>query len=163
MRKTRSKTIGQYLEVISNPENEIFDRYAFILMMIYINMFFGVGLPVLFPLTLVALVTFYVAERILQVYWYRKSPMFSDYLNRNAIRTLKWAVHLYTFSGYWFLTNRQIFYNEVFATARRSDREITNHSIHNIPMDQTFPLLLLSVALFGFMTVRSLLYMVKWV
>lgn len=63
--------MGQYIEVMSNPENDIFDRYAFIMMVIWINMAFGVGLPILFPLTLIALLSLYVFERVLQVYWYK--------------------------------------------------------------------------------------------
>jgi hypothetical protein len=144
---TKSKTISQYVRIHSNPENEIFDRYAFVLMMIFINMAFGVGLPILFPLTLMALVSLYVFERLFQVYWYQKSVMIIDFLNKNAIRSLKWAVHLYTTFGYWYITNKQIFYNDVTATMRKSDREITNHTIFNIPIDQTFPLFVFALVL----------------
>ena len=67
--------------------------------------------------------------------------MINDRLNKNAIKTLKWAVHLYTFAGYWFLTNRQIFYDDATPKSRRSDLEITHHTIYHFEFDHTFPLL----------------------
>lgn len=136
---------------MSGPENDIFDGYSYILVITWINMFFGVGLPLLFPLSLISLIINYVFERFLQVYWYKKSAMLNDRLNKNAIKTLKWAVHFYTFGGYWFLTNRQIFYNDAEPRARRSDMEITNHTIFHVEIDQTFPLLLFSFFLLAYM------------
>lgn len=119
-------------------------------------MAFGVGLPILFPLTLIAIISLYIFERIFQVYWYQKSAMINDFLNKNALRILKWAVHFYTFFGYWFITNRQIFYDDVTPTMRRSDRGITNHTLYNIPYDQTFPLLIFMFLLLGIMILKSI-------
>lgn len=160
--KTRSKTITQYVRCHEGPENEIFDRYAFMLMMIYINMAFGIGLPILFPLTLLALIFHYTFERIYQVYWYSRSVMMGDFLNKNALVILKWGVHFYTFFGYWFITNRQIFYNDVTPTMRKSDREITNHTIYNIPYDQTFPLFVFMFVLLAGMMMKSIYSVLKF-
>ncbi|CAI2373992.1 unnamed protein product [Moneuplotes crassus] len=160
--KTRSKTLTQYIRCHMGPENEIFDRYAFMLMMIYINITFGVGLPLLFPMTLIALICHYVFEKLFQVHWYSKSVMMGDFLNKDALVVMKWAIHLYTFFGYWFITNRQIFYNDVTPTMRRSDREITNHTFYNIPMDQTLPLLIFMFSLFSIMIIKSFYSIFKY-
>lgn len=148
---TKCKSIGQYIDIHSGPENDIFDGYSYIMVITWINMFFGVGLPLLFPLSLLSFIINYLFERILQVYWYKKSAMINDRLNKNAIKTCMWAVHLYTFGGYWYLTNRQIFYNDAEPKARRSDMEITNHTIFHIEIDQTFPLLIFSFLLLAYM------------
>lgn len=143
--------MGQYIDKRSGGENDIFDQYSFVMMVIFINMYFGVGLPMLFPLTLIFIIILYVLERFLTVYWYKKSAMINDRLNKNAIKTLKWAVHFYTFAGYWFLTNRQIFYDDAFPVARRSDPEITNHTAFYVEVDRTFPLLVFSFFLLAYM------------
>lgn len=83
--------------------------------------------------------------------------MVNDRLNKNAIKTLKWAVHLYTFSGYWFLTNRQIFYDDVEPKARRSDLDITHHNIFKFEFDHSFPLLIFSIMLLGYMILYHLI------
>ena len=70
--------------------------------------------------------------------------MTDNKMNKNSIVFLKWGVNLFTFSAYWFLTNRQIFYNDVTSISRRSEVEITNHSIYNIPLDYSFPLLVIA-------------------
>lgn len=82
--------------------------------------------------------------------------MINDRLNKNAIKTMKWAVHLYTFTGYWFLTNRQIFYDDVHVKNRRSDNEVTNHTLYNIELDRTFPLLLFFFFLLGYMILYNI-------
>ena len=46
------------------------------------------------------------------------------------------------------MTNRQIFYDDVTPKARRSDIEITNHSIFTLEIDQTLPLFLLAFMMF---------------
>lgn len=148
---TKCKSMGQYIDKMSGSENDIFDHYSFIMVVVFINMYFGVGLPLLFPLTLIAILFLYIFERLLTIYWYKKSAMINDRLNKNAIKTLKWAVHLYTFAGYWFLTNRQIFYDDVEPKARRSDTDITNHTIYHIEIDRTFPLLIFSFGLLAYM------------
>jgi hypothetical protein len=148
---TKCKSMGQYITKMSGPENDIFDNYSYIMTIVWINMYFGVGLPLLFPLTLISLVSLYVFEKFLTVYWYKKSPMLNDRLNKNAIKTMKWSVHLYTLAGFWFLTNRQIFYDDVAPKARRSDIELTNHTFGNIEIDRTFPLLIFSILLFLYM------------
>jgi hypothetical protein len=148
---TKCKSIGQYIDKMSGSTNDIFDGYSYIMVIIWINMYFGVGLPLLFPLTLISAIITYVFERLKTIYWYKKSAMLNDRLNKNAIKTCKWSVHFYTFAGYWFLTNRQIFYDDAVPTARRSDMEITNHSIFHFEIDQTFPLLVLCFLLLGYM------------
>ena len=77
-------------------------------------------------------------------------------LIKNAIKTWKWAVILYCIAGYWFLTNRQIFYDDAVPKARRSDTEITNHTISTIEIDQTFPLLIFTFMLLAYMIFYSL-------
>lgn len=79
--------MGQYIDKMSGPTNDIFDGYSYIMVIIWINMLFGVGLPLLFPLTLISAIVTYGFEKIKTVYWYKKSAMLNDRLNKNAIKT----------------------------------------------------------------------------
>jgi len=81
--------------------------------------------------------------------------MVDNKMNKNAIVFLKWGVNLYTFAAYWFLTNRQIFYNDISPISRWSAIEITNHSIYNIPFDYTFPLLLVAFVILITMSLQA--------
>jgi len=114
-KRTKSKSIGAYVKMISSEDSPLFDCYSFLIVIVLVNMYFGVGLPILFPLTLFAFLSHYIFRRLATVYYFKKSPMMDNKMNKNAIMILKWSVHLYTFAGYWFLTNRQIFYNDVTA------------------------------------------------
>ncbi|CAI2372771.1 unnamed protein product [Moneuplotes crassus] len=153
---TKCKSMGQYINKMSGPTNDIFDGYSYIMVIIWINMYFGVGLPLLFPLTLISAIITYAFEKIKTVYWYKKSSMLNDRLNKNAIKTCKWAVILYCFAGYWFLTNKQIFYDEVTAKSKRSDIVITNHTYGTIEIDQSFPLLMVFFILLAYMIFHSI-------
>ena len=108
-------------------------------------MMYGAGLPLLFPLTLFSVVLQYLVEKLVTVYYYRKSPMLDEKINHNAYTTLKWAVHVYTFTGYWMLSNKQIFGNDVTPVARRDELEVTNHSLLNVPRDHAYPLLVFAI------------------
>lgn len=142
---TNSKTIAQYANLVSGCENFFYDRYSNLTVIIWVNMMYGVGLPLLFPLTLFSIVLQYIIEKLLTVYYYRKSPMLDEKINHNAYTTLKWAVHVYTFTGYWMLSNKQIFGNDVTPINRKDELEITNHSLFNIPYDHAYPLLVCAI------------------
>lgn len=144
--------MGQYIELMKGDEFNIADNYSFIIVVSLINLLYGVGLPILFPLTLFAWITQYAFNWV-SITHAQRSPMMDNHSNKNAIFFLKWGVHLYTFAGYWFLTNRQIFYNDVHAITWWSQVEITNHSIYNIQFDYTFPLLIVA---FGILTIMLL-------
>ena len=50
---------------------------------IYVTMMYGVGLPILFPIGLIALINLYFVERFSMAYYYRMPPNFDDELNSN--------------------------------------------------------------------------------
>ena len=83
---TKCKSMGQYIDKNSGSTNDIFDVYSYITVIVWINMYFGVGLPLLFPLTFISAVVTYVFEKMKTVYWYKKSAMINDRLNNNAIK-----------------------------------------------------------------------------
>lgn len=73
---------------------------------VFVSFTYGLIMPILFPITLLALVNLYVVERYQFAYLYRKPPIMGNDLNKKALDVMKMApVIMFTF-GYWQLGNR---------------------------------------------------------
>jgi len=68
--KTRAKTVQQFVDLYSGPEMLYHYRYAYLMISIFTTMVYGVGMPILFPITLFNLCIQYAVDRILTVYLY---------------------------------------------------------------------------------------------
>jgi hypothetical protein len=66
---------------------------------------FGPGIPVLFPLGLLALINVYIVEKISVAYIYRKPANYSQKINKECVAFLRLAPILYTAFGFWFYSN----------------------------------------------------------
>lgn len=91
---TRATTIKTYVEIHSGPDYEIFLRYAFILKFVYISLVYGFALPILFPITLVAMVNVYVTDKIALAYFYKAPPNYDKKMTTRAIQVLKYPIYL---------------------------------------------------------------------
>ena len=69
-------------------------------------MMYGPGIPVLFPIGLVALSILYLVERYAVAKYYRMPSNFQDYLNRSCLDAVMWAPFLYSGIGFWMYSNR---------------------------------------------------------
>ena len=76
-------------------------------------MIYGPGIPILFPIGLVAFCISYIVERFKLAYYYRMPPNYADNLNYSCISTLVWWPVFYAGFGFWMYTNCQIFDNVV--------------------------------------------------
>ena len=80
---------------------------------IYITFTFGLALPILFPICLMSIFNMYVAERLQFAYFYKQPPKTDNRLNDRALQILMYAPLMMLSFGYWQLSNRQIFFNEI--------------------------------------------------
>jgi hypothetical protein len=126
------------VEVQSGPDNLIFEKYSNVMNLIFVGLTFGVGMPILFPVTLGCLIEYYLIERILTVFYYRKPDMIDDEVNNTALDMMPWGIVLYVANGYWMFSNKQIFSNEVYPKNSLTDAETTGHSIFKIKPDHAF-------------------------
>jgi hypothetical protein len=126
---SKKKTVQQYIDVQVGPEYMIHFRYSAILNTCFVCMLYGVGLPLLFPISLFAFTILYMVERFCVFYYYRQPPMFDDAMTRNSLRILNWAPLLYMLFGYWMLGNNQIFSNVVFPFTNSTDVIKSGHTI----------------------------------
>jgi len=66
------------LALYTGPEFILHYRYANILNIFFIAMFFGVGMPILFPIALLDLFCVYVVERFYLSIFYQQPPQMDE-------------------------------------------------------------------------------------
>lgn len=110
-KKTKANTLAAFIELYTGPEFMIHYKHSYIMNAIFLTMFYGPSIPILFPITFVKLVAFYAVERYMMAYGYRRPPMYDTSINKNTIKVLSWAPILYTFSAALFFSNKQLFGN----------------------------------------------------
>jgi hypothetical protein len=124
-------------------------------MIVTITFMFGAGIPILFPIGLVALLIEYWVERFAMAYYYRMPPNFDDDLNYIMISNLLWAPLIYAGIGFWMYTNCQMFDNIVIPIEYIDHIVLSGHtignSITNIKPGWPFLILFLVMILFRIM------------
>ena len=60
---TKTKTIGQYIEIWKGEEFSLSDNYSYITVLVLMNLLYGAGIPILFPLTLFAWISIYIFNK----------------------------------------------------------------------------------------------------
>jgi hypothetical protein len=62
---------------------------------------YGLALPLLFPIALLAFFVLYVTEKLTITYYYKKPPMYDEKMNEAALGILKWAPFFMVIFGFW--------------------------------------------------------------
>ena len=99
--KTKSKTIQQFIDIHAGVSTPFQIRYAYIFNSIFVCFTYGLALPLLFPITLLAMVNMYTSERYLFAYYYRKPPLYGLAMHNGAHNILKYAPYPMILFGYW--------------------------------------------------------------
>ena len=100
------------MDLYAGPEMLMYFKYSNVMNLVFAAFTHGVALPILFPIACFGILNNFISERVLLAYYYRAPPMFDDELNRQALFLLKLAPLSGLAMGYWYLGNRQIFFNE---------------------------------------------------
>lgn len=87
-------------------------KYSNSLSIIFVAMMFGVGMPLLFPLSALAISSLWICERLMLVRHQPLPAQMNDLLIRNSLKILKFAPLVFLFNGYWMIDNKQIFDNQ---------------------------------------------------
>jgi len=125
--KTNTKTIYQYVELYSGPAYLIHYKYSFILNVVFVTFMYGLSLPILFPIAACSLIVLYVVEKAMIYYSYRQPPTYDSELNDSVISLMTLAPLFFFSFGYWMLSNKQLFSNEVIWKKTLTEPEGTNH------------------------------------
>ena len=57
----------------------------------FVTFMYGLTLPILFAIALLAFFVLYTMEKLTLTYFYKKPPMYDEKMNEAAIGILKWA------------------------------------------------------------------------
>jgi len=80
---------------------------------VWLSMMYSLGIPMISILTLTALITSYIVEKI-AIFWHVKAPpLMDDQLTKNCTFYLRWGSFLYPAIGFWMVTNKQMFANVI--------------------------------------------------
>lgn len=123
-------------------------KYAMMLNVVFMTFMYGISVPLLFPLACAFFLISYCVETVSLAYFFRKPPMYDDFLHTKALEILKYAPLLMVIFGFWAVGNRQIFDNFVQGRENKNDPAITGHKTLSIDFDQRLPLLLLGLFYF---------------
>ena len=137
-RNTRCKTPQAFEEIYSGPPFELSYKYSYILVVTYITFLFGAGVPILFPIAYVSLLGFYIVERLMMAYSYRRPPMFGTETNQVCLKALLGAPVVYCVFAMWMFNNQQVFENKLVANKGQhlfadSDHNLTDIWTHMTP------------------------------
>lgn len=111
-------------------------------------MVYGVGVPLLLLVAAISFAILYATEKLLVAYFYQQPPAFDDKLTKNAVAILKYASVLYLLFGFWMLSNKGIFDNEVLPLDFTDSRVQTTHSLSNFEINQAIPMLFTACVMF---------------
>lgn len=109
--KTKKTTIYQFVQQYAGPVYLIQSKYSAMMVIIFTTFMYGMALPILFPICLLALFNMYFIETYCLVYFYRKPPMYDGKLDSRALTILRYPPLLMFAFGYWAISNSQMFLN----------------------------------------------------
>mmetsp|Transcript_117304 Transcript_117304/g.163229 ORF Transcript_117304/g.163229 Transcript_117304/m.163229 type:complete len:262 (+) Transcript_117304:1423-2208(+) len=123
---------------------------------VYVTMLYGMGVPLLFPIAVLAGFIFWVLERYCVAYTYQMPPSLDDRLTNNAVSVLTKAPLLYLVNGFWMLTNTQIFNGYVAPIAVQGDHMLTGHTVaFALGVNQAAPVLFMVACLLVIVILES--------
>ena len=102
-KKTSKVTILRYSNLYSGPEHLMHFRYATILNTVFITFFYGMALPLLFPIAAFTFLNLYVVDKLAITYYYQEPPKYGIKLSKYALKWLKKAPLFMFFFGYWVM------------------------------------------------------------
>lgn len=120
------------MDLYSGPDFIIHFKYSAILNVTYVTMFYGPGLPILFPIAACTYVILYCIERYGLAYIYEMPPAMDDRLTKNAVQLLSFAPLLFLLNGYWMFSNLQIFGGVVSRIDVLGDAMLTGHDLSTV-------------------------------
>lgn len=146
--KTKKTTMAMYKKTWSGGEYIIHIKQSAVLLVVFVSLMYGVGMPLLFPVAAFNFLNQYVTERIMAAYQVKLPPSLDDNLTKNLLSMIKWAPLIMMFNGYWTISNQQIFNNKWFYLPN-SETHTSMKSGHHITFNVNWATPVLMVALAG--------------
>lgn len=108
---TKKTSMAKFKMLHGGKDYIIHFKYSNVLNICYITCMYGLGMPILFPISVINFLNQYFCERVIVAYFMKMPPALDDKLVRNFVKMLKWAPLFFLCNGYWMVSNQQIFRN----------------------------------------------------
>ena len=148
----------KYKNLKSGPEFDIHYKYAYILTLTWVTFLFAPGMPILFPIALVAMLILYTSNQFMLAYVCRRPPAYDETMTKMTLKLLKVGPLFYAIMGAWLYSNQQVFYNNVYPNVEGSLMMPTYHKLSSL-FTQATPGTVFLVYLF----IAPLFIILKWV
>ena len=129
---TRKGTLQKYLNLHAGPEFQIHNRYSAILVIVFVCMLYGTGIPILYPIAFISLFIRYIMDRVLLTYYNQKPPQYDDDLAKETNKLLPWAGIIHLLVGFWMMGNPLMFTNNTVPFNSSNDVRSTGHDLNSI-------------------------------
>lgn len=102
---TKCKTIQEYVNLYGGPEHLMAPKYSALLNTICVCMMYALAIPELLWVAALTFCLYYLCDKFLLTYYYKRPPMYDDKLNKAALELMKFGPILMCFFGYWCMGN----------------------------------------------------------
>lgn len=127
--ETKCRTIGEYYEMYVGPVYVIENNQAAILNFILTCFMYGAGLPILFPISLLCLISLYLFEKKMITRQVRLPCNFNPKMNDQIVSMCLVGPILYSAIGFWMYTNPAIIGNHVKPIHTIQSKQDTQHRV----------------------------------
>ena len=103
---TKTTSIQAYINSYAGPVYMMHFKYSGLMNIIFVTMTYGFGIPILFPIAVVAILVLYLVEKTMLFYAYRLPPMYDERLSQSVIGILYYAPIFFLGFGYWMASNK---------------------------------------------------------
>jgi hypothetical protein len=102
---TKCFTIQEYVNLYGGPAHQMAPKYSALLNTICVCMMYALAIPELLWVAALTFCIYYLCEKFMITYYYKRPPMYDDKLNTAALELMKFAPIIMCFFGYWCMGN----------------------------------------------------------
>ena len=77
-------------------------------MAIFTSFLYGSGIPILYPIALLNLISYYIGDKIMLTYYFKKPPLLDEKLSTKFNNILPYAVIFHLLFGFWMYSNPRL-------------------------------------------------------
>lgn len=143
---TKCTNVQQYVNLYGGPAHQMAPKYAALMNTVCVTFMYGVALPELWLIAALTFFLYYVFDKFLITYYYKRPPMYDDKLNKWSLELMEIAPLFLCFFGYWCMGNMQIFNTRISPIINISVPYEVDHNMWP-GGNQALPLFILGVAI----------------
>lgn len=103
---TRTTSLFEYKDLFSGPVFDFHYKHAYMLTLVWVTFLFAPGMPILFPIALLAMIILYMSNQMMLAKVCKRPPAYDESMTKVTLKLLKVAPLLYALMGAWLYSNQ---------------------------------------------------------